>query len=324
MTQAITIRQAGGADVLQLHPTVLGKPAKGEVLLRQEAVGVNFIDVYHRTGLYPLPYPSGIGLEAAGTVEALGEGVTSFKVGDRVAYCGGGVGAYATARLMPEGRLVKLPDTVSFEQAATSMLKGMTAHYLLYRTFPVNAGDVILVHAAAGGVGLLLCQWAKQLGVTVIGTVGNEEKATLARANGCDHTILYRKDDFVIKVKELTGGLGVDAVYDSVGQSTFHGSLDCLKRFGMMVSFGQSSGAIPPFDPAILSQKGSLYLTRPTLMHHIDDVSSYQANAKVLLSAIVDGILKVHVDKRYALAEAAQAHRDLESRNTSGALVLVP
>lgn len=325
MAQVVQISQPGGVELLRLTQQEVGAPAAGEVRLRQTAVGINFIDIYHRTGLYALPsYPSGIGLEAAGVVEAVGEGVTRLQPGDRVAYCGGGVGAYAAERLMQESRLVKLPEGISDEVAAACMLKGLTAHYLLRLTYPVRKGDTILIHAAAGGVGLLVCQWAKHLGATVIGTVGSEEKAELARANGCDHAILYRKEDFAARVKALTGGEGVDVVYDSVGADTFLKSLDCIKKFGMLVSFGQSSGAVPPFDPGILSQKGSLYLTRPILMHHIENPDDYQKNAEEMLQMVANGVLKIHIGDRYPLIDAKQAQRDLESRATTGALVLIP
>jgi NADPH2:quinone reductase len=267
MTKAIIIHETGGPEVLRWDEYDPGQPGKGEVLLRQEAVGLNFIDVYHRTGLYPLPsLPAIPGMEGAGVVEAVGEGVSELIAGDRVAYAGLPPGAYAEVRIMPADRLVKLPESISTRQAASMMLQGMTARYLLHGCYQVTAGDRILIHAAAGGVGLIVCQWAKYIGATVIGTVGSPEKADLASGHGCDYPILYRDEDFVQRVKEITEGKGVDAVYDSVGQFTFMKSLDCLRPMGMMVSFGQSSGSIPPIDTGILAAKGSLFLTRPSLM----------------------------------------------------------
>jgi NADPH2:quinone reductase len=323
MAQAIQIQRPGGAEVLKLETITLPEPQSGEVLIRQTAIGVNFIDVYHRTGFYKLPLPAGIGLEGAGVVEKTGPGAT-LTAGDRVAYCGGPVGSYATHRVMAEKHLVKLPDNVSDETAAALMLKGMTAHYLLRRTFRVQKGDWILFHAAAGGVGLIACQWAKHLGATVIGTVSSEEKAALAKAHGCDYPIVYTKENFVSRVKELTEGRGVDAVYDSVGKTTFMDSLDCLKTFGMMVSFGQASGPAPAIEPTLLAQKGSLYLTRPSLMHYIMDVEVYRTGAKELFDLAMQGAFDVRIGARYKLADAAKAHADLESRKTTGALILLP
>lgn len=321
--QAIRIHAAGGPETLALEDIHLPEPGRGEVLVRQTAIGVNFIDIYHRTGLYPLPFPSGIGLEGAGIVEKAGQGA-EFRPGERVAYCGGPPGAYATHRILSGKHLIRLPNNIPDTVAAASMLKGLTAHYLLHRTFKVENGHTLLIHAAAGGVGLILCQWAKHLGATVIGTAGSEKKAALAKANGCDHAILYRNENFVQRVRELTAGQGVDVVYDSVGKSTFLGSLDALKKFGMMVSFGNASGVVPAFEPAILSQKGSLYLTRPILMHHIEDRTYYELAAAELFDLIGKGIINIRIGATYPLANARRAHGDLESRKTTGALVLTP
>ncbi|MDE3060280.1 MAG: quinone oxidoreductase [Pseudomonadota bacterium] len=323
MPQAIRVHAPGGPEMLRMENISIMEPGPGEVLLRQTAVGVNFIDIYHRTGLYKLNYPAGLGIEAAGIVEKAGEGA-QFRPGDRVAYSGGPAGAYAEYRTLPAKLLVKLPQRISEQVAAAVMLKGLTAHYLLRLTYKVRKGDTILIHAAAGGVGLLVCQWARHLGATVIGTVGSEEKAALAAKNGCDYPILYTKENFAERVKEITQGRGVDVVYDSVGKTTFMDSLDCLKRFGMLVSFGQSSGPVPSFDISILSQKGSLYLTRPILMHYIDDTNAYRVHAAELFDLIEKGDLNVHIAATYPLAEAVQAHRDLEARKTTGAAVLLP
>jgi NADPH:quinone reductase len=322
--KAVRIDSPGGPEALKVTELPVPRPGKGEVLIRQSAIGVNFIDIYHRSGLYKLPsYPAILGLEGAGMVEEAGEG-TAFKPGERVAYCGGPVGAYAQYRVMQEKFLVKLPDAIDERMAASVMLKGMTAQFLLRRTFPVKPGHTVLIHAAAGGVGLIACQWAKLLGATVIGTVGNDEKAALARENGCDHVIVYTRENIAGRVRELTGGQGVDAVYDSVGKATFMDSLDSLKKFGMLVSFGNASGAIPPFEPLLLSQKGSLYLTRPTLLHHIEDTEYYRAGAEELFTLAARGAIKVRAGGSYALEEAAQAQRDLESRKTTGSLLLIP
>jgi NADPH:quinone reductase len=325
MAQAIRIHKTGGVEVLSIEDIDIARPGAGEALVRQTAVGINFIDIYHRTGLYPLPsYPAGLGLEAAGVVEQVGEGVHALKTGDRVAYCGGVTGAYASYRVMPAERLVPIPENVSDETAAAVMLKGLTTHYLLRSTFRVQKGDTILIHAAAGGVGLLVCQWAKYLGARVIGTVSTNAKAALAQQHGCDHPIIYTRENVPEKVKEITKGKGVEVVYDSVGRTTFMDSLDCLVPFGMMVSFGQSSGPVLPFDISVLSQKGSLYLSRPTLMHHIVDATIYQQNARELFELVDQNILKVFIGETYALKEAAQAQSDLEARRTTGALVLQP
>jgi NADPH2:quinone reductase len=324
MTKAVRIHQTGGPETLVFEEVVVPAPAAGDVLLRQTAIGVNFIDVYHRTGLYPAPLPTVLGLEGAGIVEAVGADVTDLVAGDRVAYANPPIGAYAERRVIPAHRLVKVPAGISDVQAAGMMLKGMTAHYLLRRTYRVQAGDTILVHAAAGGVGLLLCQWANHLGATVIGTVGSPAKADLAAAHGCHHPILYTKDDFAARVREITNGAGVAVVYDSVGKDTFDGSLDCLQPLGMMVSFGQSSGKVPPFDAGILAAKGSLFLTRPTLMTYTAQRADLVAAAEELFSVVASKAVTVEVSRTYPLAEAAQAHRDLESRQTTGSLVLLP
>ncbi|MGE5475296.1 MAG: quinone oxidoreductase family protein [Bacteroidales bacterium] len=324
MTKAIRIYETGGPEVMRWEDVPDGRPGPGEALVRHTAVGVNFIDVYHRTGLYPVPLPNGLGLEAAGVVEAVGDGVVDLQPGDRVAYAGGPVGAYAERRVIPADRLVPLPHTISDVQAAGMMLKGMTAQYLLRRTFPVAAGDTILVHAAAGGVGLILCQWAKHLGATVIGTVGSEEKAALAKAHGCDHPILYKSEDFAARVRALTNGEGVPVVYDGVGADTFMGSLDCLRPLGMMVSFGQSSGKIPPVDLGILSAKGSLFLTRPTLMTYTAKRPDLIASAAELFDVVKHGFVTIEVGRTRPLSEAADAHRELTARQTTGSTVLLP
>ena len=325
MTKAIIIHETGGPEVLRWDEYDPGQPGKGEVLLRQEAVGLNFIDVYHRTGLYPLPsLPAIPGMEGAGVVETVGEGVSELIAGDRVAYAGLPPGAYAEARIMPADRLVKLPESISTRQAASMMLQGMTARYLLHGCYQVTAGDRILIHAAAGGVGLIVCQWAKYIGATVIGTVGSPEKADLASGHGCDYPILYRDEDFVQRVKEITEGKGVDAVYDSVGQFTFMKSLDCLRPMGMMVSFGQSSGSIPPIDTGILAAKGSLFLTRPSLMAYTARREDLLAHAHDLFEVVEKGAVKIEVRQTYPLAEAYRAHQDLEGRKTTGSTILIP
>lgn len=325
MTKAIRMYQTGGPEVLQWEDHDPGAPSAGEARVAQKAVGLNFIDVYHRTGLYPLPsLPAIPGMEGAGIVEAVGEGVTGLAPGDRVAYAGVPVGAYAQVRCMPAHRLVKLPDAISFRDAAGIMLQGMTARYLLKGCFPVSQGDTILVHAASGGVGSLLCQWANDLGARIIGTVGSDEKAAMAKANGCHHTILYQKDDFVAAVKEITDGQGVNAVYDSVGKATFLKSLDCLKPLGTMVSFGQSSGSVEPFNLALLAAKGSLFLTRPSLMTYTAEQEDLLAHARDLFDVVERGVVKPAVLQEYALADAARAHSDLEARKTRGSTVLIP
>lgn len=326
MTQsakAIRIHEHGGPEVMKYEEVSVGDPGPGEVRLRQSAVGLNFIDVYHRTGLYPLELPSTLGLEAAGTIDAVGEGVTAFKPGDRVAYGAGPIGSYTDLRNIPAGRVVALPDSISDRQAAAMMLQGMTVEYLIRRTYEVKPGDTVLFHAAAGGVGLIACQWLKQLGATVIGTVGSEEKAELAKSQGCDHIILYKQEDIAARVRDITDGKGVPVVYDSVGKDTFEASLDSLAPRGFLVSFGNASGPVPPFNPGILAQKGSLYFTRPTLMTYVANDQDLANSAKSLFDAVSKG-LTISVNQTYALSEAQQAHRDLESRKTTGSTVLIP
>jgi NADPH2:quinone reductase len=324
MTKAIRIHKTGGPDVLQWEDVEVPAPKEGEARVKHTAVGLNFIDTYHRSGLYPVPLPTVIGGEAAGVVEAVGPGVTDLKPGDRVAYGNAPIGSYAESRVIPAGRLVKLPAGVSDQQAASMMLKGMTAQYLVRRTYAVKKGDTILVHAAAGGAGLIICQWAKSLGATVIGTVGSTEKAKLAAAHGCDHTILYRETDFVAKVKEITKGAGVPVVYDGVGKDTFLPSLDCLSPRGLMASFGNASGAVPPFNIGVLAAKGSLYVTRPTLATHVASRADLLATANDLFDVVSKGAVKIRVDQTYALKDAKQAHIDLEGRKTTGSTVLLP
>ena len=321
MPHAIRVHEIGGPEVLKWEEVEVGEPGPGEIRLRQEAAGVNFIDVYHRTGLYPQPLPFIPGVEGAGVVETIGSDVTSMQVGDRVAY-GGPVGGYAEVRLIPADRVVKLPDGISAEAAAAMMLKGMTAEMLLRRVYPVKPEDAILVHAAAGGVGLILCQWAKALGATVIGTVGSDEKADLARAHGCDHPIVYTRQDFVAEVERITDGAKVAVVYDGVGRDTFMKSLDCLARRGMMASFGNSSGPVDPFDALLLARKGSLFLTRPTLYDYTLDPADLQLSAHALFDVVESGKVKIEIGQRFPLKDAAEAHRALEGRRTSGSTVL--
>lgn len=324
MTHAIRFHRTGGPEVLQWEEVGVGEPGPGEVRVRHAAVGLNFIDTYHRSGLYPVPLPSGIGLEGAGTVEALGPGVTHLQVGDRVAYAGGPLGAYSEARLIPADRLIRLPDSLSFETGAAMMLQGLTAAYLLRRTYRVQKGDTVLIHAAAGGVGLIACQWAKALGATVIGTVSTEAKAELARAHGCDHPILYTREDFARRVRDITGGEGVPVVYDGIGKDTFSGSLDSLRPLGTMVSFGNASGPVGLIDPLLLSQKGSLFFTRPTLMHYTARRADLEALATELLGVVTSGQVKIEVHQRFPLQQAAAAHIALEGRQTIGSTVLLP
>lgn len=322
--KAIRFSKPGGPEVLSLQDIDLPAPVAGQVRVRHTAIGINFIDTYQRSGLYPVPTPSGLGLEAAGVAEAVAPDVTAIKVGDRVGYCSGPIGAYAEANNVPAARLVKLPAGVSDEVAAAAMLKGMTAQYLLKRTFPVRSGQAILFHAAAGGVGLIAGQWARHLGVTAIGTVGSDEKIALAKDNGYAHVLNTRKEDWVKRVRELTNGVGVPVVYDSVGKDTFAGSLDCLAVRGMMVSFGNASGAVPPFDPGILSAKGSLYLTRPTLFHYTATAKDLQDTADDLFDVIASGAVKIAIHQRFKLADARKAHEALHSRTTTGATILTP
>ena len=320
MARAIQIKKQGAASVMKWVDVQVGKPKRGQILINQSHVGLNYIDVYHRSGLYPLDMPHGIGMEAAGTVEAVGPNVKGIKVGDRVAYAAGPPGSYAETRIMPADRVVKLPTWISNEQAAAMLLQGMTTEYLIRRTHKVKKGDTVLFHAAAGGVGLIACQWLKQLGATVIGTVGSPAKAKLAKSHGCDHVINYNKQDFVKRVKSITKGVGVPVVYDSVGKSTYHGSLDCLSPLGMFVSFGNASGPIPAVDAGMLSQKGSLFFTRPTMMTYTASSKDLQASARALFAAVKNGV-KIEVNQRYAMKDAVQAHRDLEARKTTGSTI---
>jgi NADPH2:quinone reductase len=322
--KAIRFAKTGGPEVLQLQKVDLPPPGPGEARVRHTAIGVNFIDVYHRNGLYPLALPSGLGIEAAGIVEALGDGVTGLKIGARVGYAPGPLGGYAEAANLPAARLVALPDSVSDETAAAALLKGMTAQYLLTRTFAVAPGDTILWHAAAGGVGLIACQWAKHLGATVIGTVGSEKKIALAKEAGCEHVLLTSDPDWPAQVREITKGAGVPVVYDSIGKDTWSGSLDCLAVRGMMVSFGNASGAVPPFSPGILATKGSLFVTRPTIAHYTRDGHELQETADDLFAVIASGAVKIPVNQKFALADAHLAHEALEGRKTTGATVLLP
>ena len=326
MTQAIHIHQHGGPEQLQLVDVTVGEPGPGEIRIRHKAIGLNFIDVYHRTGLYPLAMPAGIGMEASGVVEAVGEGVTHLQVGDRAAYASQPPGSYCEVRVMPAKCVCKLPDAISFETGAAMMLKGLTAQYLLKKTRPVEGlepGDFVLFHAAAGGVGLIACQWAKALGLQLIGTAGSDAKCALALANGAAHAINYSTEDFAARVKEITGGKGVKVVYDSVGKDTWAKSLESLRSFGLMASFGNASGAVPPFAPAVLAGK-SLYVTRQTLFNHITTRESTQAMADDLFAVVASGQVQIHISQRYALRDVQQAHRDLEARKTTGSSVLMP
>lgn len=324
MPFAIRFHQTGGPEVLRWEEVAVGDPAPGEARVRHEAVGLNFIDTYHRTGLYPMPLPSGIGLEGAGVVEAVGEGVKDVRPGDRVAYAGGPVGAYSQVRCLPAHRLLKLPQTIDCRTGAAMMLQGLTSAYLLRRTYCVQPGDTVLIHAVAGGVGLIACQWAKALGATVIGTVSTEAKAELARQHGCDHVIFYTREDIVQRVREVTGGEGVAVVYDGVGKDTFMASLDCLRPRGMMATFGNASGAVPPFDPLLLTQKGSLFLTRPKLADYTTKREELLALGDELFDVVQRGKVRIEVNQTYALADAASAHRDLEARKTTGSTIFLP
>lgn len=324
MPHLIRFDRIGGPEVLQWADVELPPPAAGEVRIRHAAVGVNYIDTYHRSGLYPVALPSGIGQEAAGIVEAVGAGVVDFAPGDRVAYVGGPLGAYAEARNFEAKLLVRLPDSLSFEQGAAMMMQGLTAQYLLRRTYPVKSGDTILIHAAAGGVGLIVCQWAKALGATVIGTVGSDEKAEIARSHGCDHTIVYTRETVSERVREITRGEGVPVVYDSIGKDTFMDSLACLRPLGMMVTFGNASGPLAPFEPALLAKMGSLFLTRPTLFHYIARREDLLKMADELFAVVASGQVRLTINQRFALKDAADAHRALEARRTTGSTVLIP
>ncbi|MBO6685086.1 MAG: quinone oxidoreductase [Parvibaculum sp.] len=323
--KAIRIEKTGGPETMALKEVELGNPRPGEITVRAKAIGVNFIDTYHRSGLYPVQLPSGIGMEAAGIVEATGEGVTQFTKGDRVAYASGPVGAYAEAHNVSAASAARIPDGVSDEEAAAMMLKGMTAQFLLRQTFRVEKGQTILWHAAAGGVGLIACQWAKHLGATVIGTTSSDEKAKLARAHGCDHVIDYTKEDVAARVMEITGGKKLPVVYDGVGKATFLSSLDSLAPLGLLVSFGNASGPVTDVNLGILAQKGSLYVTRPTMYHYAAKTpTAFQDMADDLFAVVKSGAVKIEINQRYSLAEAARAHLDLEARKTTGASVLVP
>jgi len=324
MVKAIRIHENGPPSVMKWEDIELGRPGRGEVRVRHTAIGLNFIDTYHRAGLYPMKLPATLGSEAAGVIEEIGAGVTGFKVGDRVAYAYTVPGAYSEARILPTFRLVKVPAGITDQQAASMMLKGMTARYLLRETYRVKKGDTILVHAAAGGVGLILCQWARHLGATVIGTVGSREKARLARAHGCDHAIVYTEQDFVARVKKITKGEGVPVVYDSVGKATFPGSLDCLRRRGLWVTFGNSSGPVPDMSPLLLGAKGSLFMTRPSLPDYTATREDLVRTARDLFSVVKNGAVRIEINQTYPLKDAARAHRDLEARKTTGSTVLLP
>jgi NADPH2:quinone reductase len=325
MSRAVQIDQHGGPEQMKIVDVSVGEPGPGEIRIRHKAVGLNFIDVYQRTGLYQLPMPARLGMEASGIVEAVGEGVTHLRAGDRAAYASHPPGSYCEVRVMPAKCVVKLPDAIDFDTGAAMMLKGLTAQYLLKRTQPqggLQKGDFILFHAAAGGVGLIACQWAKALGLQLIGTAGSDAKCQLARENGAAHAINYAKEDFLARVKEITGGKGVKAVYDSVGKDTWDKSLDCLQPFGLMASFGNASGPVPPFAPGILGAKGSLYVTRQTLFTHIATREATQAMADDLFEAVTSGKVKIRIDQRYPLEQVQQAHRDLEARKTTGSTIL--
>jgi NADPH2:quinone reductase len=324
MTHAIRIHQQGGPEVMQWEDVSVGDPGPGQARVRHTAVGLNYIDTYHRSGLYKLQMPSGVGSEGAGVVEAVGPGVADIKAGDRVAYCGGPPGSYAEVRVMPAERLVKLPDGVSDRTAATLMLKGLTTQYLFRQTYPLKAGQTILFHAAAGGVGLIACQWARALGVTMIGTVGSDEKAAIAKQHGCAHTIVYTREDYVARVKEITGGKGVPVVYDGVGKAMFPSSLDCLEPRGLYVNFGNASGTPPPLDLLMLSAKGSLYVTRPTLVTYTASRPAMLAMAEEMFGLAKSGKIVSEARQTYPLKDAAQSHRDLEARKTTGSTLLIP
>ncbi len=321
--KAIVVDEFGGPDALNVKDVNVGEPGSGELLIRHHAIGVNFIDTYHRTGLYPNPLPLIPGSEGAGEVLAVGAGVNGVKPGDRIAYQGA-LGAYAQERILPAARAVLLPDGIDYETAAAIMLKGLTAYYLLFLTWPVSSGETILFHAAAGGMGLIACAWAKSIGAKVIGTAGNADKVELAKANGCDEVINYSEEDFVERVREITGGKGVDVVYDGVGQATFEKSLDCLRPMGLMVSYGNATGPVAVPDLGILARKGSLFVTRPTGVHYFAERAALLAGAKALFGAVESGAIKPHIGQRFALAEAADAHRALEGRKTVGSTILLP
>lgn len=320
--RTVMFHEAGGPEVMRIEERPLGDPGPGEVRIRHRVCGLNFIDVYQRSGLYPMELPHALGMEAAGVIEAVGEGVSHLKPGDRAAYAAMPPGAYTEARVMPAAQVCPLPDAIGFETAAAMMLKGMTVEYLFHRTTPLKRGDTVLFHAAAGGVGLIACQWARSEGITLIGTAGTDEKCRLALDHGASHCINYRTEDFAARVRDLTGGAGVDAVMDSVGKDTFDGSLDCLKPLGMMISFGNASGPVPPFNLAVLGQKGSLKITRPTLFTHIADPETCQAMAQHLFRKVLDGDVSIRIDQRFPLDQVVEAHRTLEARATTGSTVL--
>jgi NADPH2:quinone reductase len=325
--RAIRIDQPGGAEAMKLVELPLGAPGPGEILIRHHACGINYIDVYQRSGMYPLPLPLTLGMEGAGVIEAVGAGVTHLKVGDRAAYASNPPGSYCEARVMAAVNVVRLPDAISFEEGAAMMLKGMTVEYLLRRTLPqggLQAGDHVLFHAAAGGVGLIACQWARALGLQLIGTAGSDAKCALALESGASHAINYQSDDVVARVQEITGGRGVKVAYDSIGKDTWDRSLDCLRPFGLLVSFGSASGAVPPFSVSTLAAKGSVYVTRPTLFTHLSSREATQSIADQLFAVVISGKVRIRIDQRYPLAAAAQAHRDLEARKTTGSGVLLP
>jgi len=324
MSKAIRINRTGGPEVLEYVDVEVGEPGAGEARVRHHAIGINFIDVYFRTGLYPQPLPAGAGMEGAGVVEAVGEGVTEVKVGDRVAYAGRPNGAYAEVRNMPAAILLKLPDDIDFETGAAMMLQGLTVQYLLNRTYKVKPGDTILFHAAAGGVGLIACQWAKAIGARLIGTVGSDEKAALALAAGAAHVINYNTENFIERVAEITGGAKVPVVYDSIGADTFIGSLDCLQPLGMMVSFGSASGPAPAFSLQELASRGSLFITRPTLFSYAAKRADLEAMAADLFAMVSSGKVKIDINQRYPLKDAARAHQELEARKTTGSSILLP
>ena len=326
-SRAVRIEQPGGPELMRLTDVTVGAPGPGEVRVRHHAIGLNFIDVYQRSGLYTLPMPLQLGMEGAGVVEAVGDGVSHLREGDRVAYASNPPGSYCDVRVMPAMNVCRLPDAISFEEGAAMMLKGLTAQYLLKKCKPVEGlepGDFVLFHAAAGGVGLIACQWARAMGLQLIGTAGSDAKCALAKANGAAHTINYNTEDFAARVKDITGGRGVKAVYDSVGKDTWDKSLDCLAPFGLMVTFGNASGPVAPFAPAILAAKGSIYVTRQTLFTHITSRERTQAMADDLFGVVTSGQVRIHVEQRYALADVQQAHRDLEARKTTGSTVLIP
>jgi NADPH2:quinone reductase len=324
MAKAIRVNKTGGPEVMQMEDVQVGDPGPGQARVRHTAIGVNYLDTYQRSGLYPMQVPMGAGNEAAGVVEAVGQGVTLVKAGDRVAYCGGLPGAYAESRLFAADRLVKIPEGVSDELAASIMLKGMTTWYLIHRTYKVQPGDTVLFHAAAGGVGQIAVQWLKVLGATVIATVGSDDKAKIVKGLGADHVIVYTRENFTERVKEITGGKGVPVVYDSVGKTTFDGSLDCVRPLGLMVSFGNASGPVPPLNLGLLSAKGSLFITRPTLISYISSRENLEAASQALFGVVKSGKVKIDISARYKLADAVQVHKDLEARKTTGSVVMLP